>query len=268
MADRLGYLRSFQFGAECLGQHAGSHQILDLGDGNGPSTSSYLLQPTTFLIPRCHFPENETAVIRYDYGDPALGTCQESIQGGSHFRYWVQNGPQRNSSAVFMAFSYEDSLQRAFCLRSNLVDQDVKCVLMLCPTRGPPNFPQWVQFRPVSQFPSLSYFLRPCTVTSSYSKITISVGNRDLAVANVTNQTHPINSSTLTNTSVFQGQTASNGYTYSTTVTYVSGLLKNTSDGVNHAGDVALPGSPAIDGLVSVFEAHIVEKPKTAGASS
>ena len=29
--------RSFQFGAECLGQHAGTHQVLDLGDGNGPS---------------------------------------------------------------------------------------------------------------------------------------------------------------------------------------------------------------------------------------
>jgi hypothetical protein len=29
--------RSFQFGAECLGQHEGSHQVLDLGDGNGPS---------------------------------------------------------------------------------------------------------------------------------------------------------------------------------------------------------------------------------------
>ena len=59
-------------------------------------------------------PENETAVIRYDYGDPALGTCQETIQGGNHFRYWVQNGSQRNSSAVFMAFSYEHSLQGAF----------------------------------------------------------------------------------------------------------------------------------------------------------
>ena len=33
-------VRSFQYGAECLGQHEGSHQIIDLGDGNGPSTSS------------------------------------------------------------------------------------------------------------------------------------------------------------------------------------------------------------------------------------
>jgi len=47
-ADRrylFGRLRSFQFGAECLGQHAGSHQLIDLGDGNGPSTSSYFIRP-------------------------------------------------------------------------------------------------------------------------------------------------------------------------------------------------------------------------------
>jgi hypothetical protein len=66
------------------------------------------------------FAENETAVIRYDYGDPSLGTCQETIQGGNHFRYWVQNGPQRNSSAVFMAVSYEHTLQRT-CSHSNVV---------------------------------------------------------------------------------------------------------------------------------------------------
>ena len=62
---------------------------------------------------------NETAVIRYDYGDPSLGTCQETIQGGNHFRYWVQNGPQRNTSAVFMAVSYEHSLQGT-CSRSSV----------------------------------------------------------------------------------------------------------------------------------------------------
>jgi len=92
--------------------------------------------------------------------------------------------------------------------------------------------------------------------------------DRDLAVGNVTNQTQPINTSSLTNTSTFQGQTAFNGYTYSTTVTYVSGLLQNTSEGVNHSGDVAPPGGFAIDGLVSVFEAHIVGRPTPVNASS
>ena len=91
---------------------------------------------------------------------------------------------------------------------------------------------------------------------------------RDWAVGNATNQTNLIDTDSLTNTSTYQGQTSFNGYTYSTTVTYVSGLLQNTSDGVNHASDVAPPGRYAIDGLVSVFEAHIVARPTPVHASS
>jgi len=112
--------------------------MIDLGDGNGPSTSSCFPQATAFNL-ILSVPENETAVIRYNYGDPALGTCQESIQGGNHFRYWVQNGPQRNSGAVFIAFSYERSLQGT-CLDfigmslptlfPFAVNRDVKCMLM------------------------------------------------------------------------------------------------------------------------------------------
>ena len=30
--------------------------------------------------------------MRWNYGDPELGTCKETIQGGNHFRYWAQNG--------------------------------------------------------------------------------------------------------------------------------------------------------------------------------
>ena len=74
--------------------------------------------------------EIETAVIRWDYGDPALGSCKETIEGGNHFRYWVQNGPNANrcveyfvclayllivaftSGAVFMALSYELPIAR------------------------------------------------------------------------------------------------------------------------------------------------------------
>jgi len=81
------YYLSFGFSSECLGQHSGSDQGADLGDGNG------------YKI--------ETAVIRWDYGDPALGSCKETIEGGNHFRYWVQNGPSANSGAIFMALSYE-----------------------------------------------------------------------------------------------------------------------------------------------------------------
>jgi len=102
----------------------------------------------------------------------------------------------------------------------------------------------------------------------SYLKTTIPIGNRDLAVGNVTNQTQRIDAYALTNTTTLQGQTAFNGYTYSTTVTYVPGMLMNSSDGVNHAGEITAPGRFAIDGLVSVFEAHIVGRPTPVNASS
>ncbi|KAF8182326.1 hypothetical protein BJ912DRAFT_978603 [Pholiota molesta] len=88
----LNYFASFGFSGECLGQHSGSDQGANLGDGNG-------------IL-------NETAVIRWDYGDPQLGTCKETIQGGNHFRYWVQNGPKANSGAIFMGVSYEMPLQQ------------------------------------------------------------------------------------------------------------------------------------------------------------
>ncbi|KAH9954977.1 hypothetical protein BC827DRAFT_1142256 [Russula dissimulans] len=81
------YFLSFGFASECLGQHSGSDQEANLGDGHG-----YL---------------NESAVIRYDYGDPTLGTCKESVEGGNHFRYWVQSGSSADSGAIFLAVSYE-----------------------------------------------------------------------------------------------------------------------------------------------------------------
>lgn len=73
--------------------------------------------------------EIETAVIRWNYDDPSLGACKETIQGGNHFRYWVQDGKSANryvvkllfedstlirlhSGAVFMALSYEKPIAR------------------------------------------------------------------------------------------------------------------------------------------------------------
>lgn len=47
------------------------------------------------------FSENETAVIRWDYGNPTFGTCQETIQGGNHFRYWVQDGKDADRCEIF-----------------------------------------------------------------------------------------------------------------------------------------------------------------------
>ncbi|KAI0269996.1 hypothetical protein BC834DRAFT_864426 [Gloeopeniophorella convolvens] len=87
------YYLSLGFAGECLGQHAGGDQEANVGDGRGY--------------------QNETAVMRWDYGNPTLGTCQETIEGGNHFRYWPQTGGEANSGAIFMALSYElpDALQ-------------------------------------------------------------------------------------------------------------------------------------------------------------
>lgn len=78
---------------------------------------------------------NETAEIRWNYGDAQLGACKETIEGGDHFRYWPQNGPQGNryglgiiclqeinfvcftSGAIFMAVSYELPLTGKFADR-------------------------------------------------------------------------------------------------------------------------------------------------------
>lgn len=42
---------------------------------------------------------NETAVMRLDYGDPTLGTCKETVEGGNHFRYWTQTGSEADRCA-------------------------------------------------------------------------------------------------------------------------------------------------------------------------
>lgn len=61
----------------------------------------------TVLVYVYWFSVNQTAVIRWDYGNVQLGTCEETLEGGDHIRYWVQNGPQENTGAIFMALSYE-----------------------------------------------------------------------------------------------------------------------------------------------------------------
>lgn len=48
-------------------------------------------------------PVDEIATIRYNYGDAYVGTCTETINGGNHFRYWIQSGGDADSKAIFMA---------------------------------------------------------------------------------------------------------------------------------------------------------------------
>lgn len=89
-------IRSLGFAGECLGQHSGSDQQADLGDGRGyrasPTPLLFFPSPFSFQYFFKFLKGNETAVMRYNYGDATLGTCKESVLGGNHFRYWVQEG--------------------------------------------------------------------------------------------------------------------------------------------------------------------------------
>ncbi|GJJ15780.1 hypothetical protein Clacol_010058 [Clathrus columnatus] len=185
------YYLSLKFGTECLGQHIGSNQMADLGDGNGP--------------------RNDTAVMRYDFGNSAIGTCEETFEGGNHLRYWTQNGSKANTSAVFLATSVE---------------------------------------KPASDNHDI--------VFDGYDL------GRDWLVGNITGK--PISS--VSNTSVFDGTTSFGGFSYSTKVEYMSGLLNKTSTGINHF--LTVGGGPnnitAIDGLVAVLTVKITGRPKASSS--
>lgn len=185
------YYISLGFAGECLGQHSGSDQGANLGDGNG-------------LL-------NETAVMRWAYGDPVLGTCTETIEGGNHFRYWIQDGSEANSGAIFMALSYEKPIKEGHDIIDN------------------------------------GYNL-----------------GRDWLVGNATSSTE-IPTQNLTNSSSYSGSTSYKGYTYQTDVQYVSGLLSNTSDGINHYQGFS---ENAVDGLVAVMTVSITEAPEEDSSSS
>ena len=92
--------RSLHFSGECLGQHAGSSQRVNLGDGKGYCTFQSIFHRG---YDANHDTVNETAVIRWNYYEPQLGACTESINGGNHFRYWVQNG---NDADRYRALHY------------------------------------------------------------------------------------------------------------------------------------------------------------------
>ncbi|KAK0187681.1 hypothetical protein F5146DRAFT_1060143 [Armillaria mellea] len=190
----INYFLSLSFSGECLGQHTGNSQQVDLGDGNGF--------------------RNETAVMRYNYGDPTLGSCTESVKGGDHFRYWVQNGSEANSGAVFMAISYETSSSD---------NHDI--------------------------------------VENGYNL------GRDYVVGNISGSEVP--TLTLTGSSTFSGTSSSQGYTYRTDIMYVTGLLPNTSIGINHNQSVSNNGAVnAVDGLVAVFNISITGTPSASDNDS
>lgn len=85
-------------------------------------------------------------------------------------------------------------------------------------------------------------------------------------IGNATNQTSLIPTMSLMNTSTFSGRTTFANYTYETSVSYVSGLLANSSEGVNHFQSVPVDGQNAVDGLVAVMQVKIVARPAAASS--
>ena len=80
-------------------------------------------------------------------------------------------------------------------------------------------------------------------------------------IGNATNQTSLIPTEQVTNQSTYSGRTSFGNYTYQTDVSYVSGLLQNTSQGINHYLTVGGHGINAVDGLVAVMQVKIVDRP-------
>lgn len=130
--------------------HFGDTQSANLGDGDGNVT--------------------QVAVLRWDYGDPYVGSCKETFNGGLHLRYWQQNG----TKAFFLAVSVEMDEAKG---------HDI--------------------------------------VPDGYNL------GRDELVGNVTQTS--VESRNVTTASTFSGQTSYGNYTYQTDVTYVAGLLQNSS---------------------------------------
>lgn len=102
----LLWATAVNFGVSCLGQgDLESLQHANLGDGQTNRT-----QGTG---------DGANGVLRYNYESPYVGTCQETFQGGNHFRWWRQNGTEANSGAIFLATSAELPLSQAHLIKPN-----------------------------------------------------------------------------------------------------------------------------------------------------
>lgn len=90
---------------------------------------------------------------------------------------------------------------------------------------------------------------------------------RDYIIGNITGSEIP--TLTLSNASTFSGSTSYGNYTYQTSVTYASGLLQNTSVGINHNLTVGIEGvTNAVDGLVAVLDVSISARPANSSSGS
>jgi len=84
------FANAIGFGKECFDIHLGKPQTANLGDGNGW--------------------KNQIMELRFDYGNPDVGTCWETFRGGNHLRMWRQSGPTATTNALFLAVSEEKTV--------------------------------------------------------------------------------------------------------------------------------------------------------------
>ncbi|KAG8736833.1 hypothetical protein FRC10_008805 [Ceratobasidium sp. 414] len=267
------YFLSMDFSGECLGQHLGSDQQANLGDGKGAV--------------------NETAVMRFNFQDAYVGTCRETVEGGNHFRYWVQ----KSTGAVFMAASVElpieqghDIVRNGYNLGRDWIVGNLTGGVSIVSFNFPPDIPPSVAVPDSVQQYSSSSVAATNTVppTSFVPNITFPLSTVLPTASTATPLVVALSDSFLTNSSAtvtvpIAIPTASLSFTTTTSAaptatnptfigqthygaTYVSGLLSNSSDGVNHPITVEQNGRPAQDGLVAVLEVKIVSRPDGSGA--
>ena len=94
----------------------------------------------------------------------------------------------------------------------------------------------------------------------------ISGFDSDWLVGNATAQSSIIPTANLTNGTTFSGQTSYGGWTYSTDALYLSGILSNSTTGLNHAATVGGNGVEALDGFVAVLTVKVVASPSASAS--
>ncbi|ORX36806.1 hypothetical protein BD324DRAFT_469705 [Kockovaella imperatae] len=199
----LNYMLSTNLGEECLGQHLGAYQLANLGDGKGD-------------VP-------QVQELRWNFGNPYVGTCQETLDGGLHLRYWIQN----NTGAYFLASSIEKPASEY---------HDI-----------PPDGYNIGRDEIVGNLTGT--YIPPRTVSSS------STFQGTTSYANYTYQT-----SVQYVSGLLQNSSSALRVSHHPPKRHL--MLTTHAVGVNHNQTVAVNGYPAIDGLVAVLTVKVTSSPK------
>lgn len=105
----LVWATALGFGVSCLGQGDDeSFMYTNLGKEN-PNVRQGSMS-------------GNNGVLRWNYGIPSVGTCRETIQGGNHFRWFIQH-TRKAGTAIFMSVSHEEGLSKAHTIMPNGYNQ-------------------------------------------------------------------------------------------------------------------------------------------------